>query len=165
MIPVGGDQVYCYCDGPAEPIVPMHRLLSAYAEPVPTLLAALDQAGDTVRIHAGPIDEVVLDRWSRGRVLLIGDAAHATSPNMAQGAAMALEDAVVLADSLAAADHLHDALHAYELRRRRRTEWVLHQTHRRDRTRNLPAIVRNAVLRRFGERIYHANYRPLLQAP
>ena len=40
---------------------------------------------------------VELDSWSRGSVLLVGDAAHATSPNMAQGAGMAIEDALVLA--------------------------------------------------------------------
>ncbi|HJQ75761.1 MAG TPA: FAD-dependent monooxygenase [Acidimicrobiia bacterium] len=38
--------------------------------------------------------------WAAGRVVLVGDAAHASSPNMAQGAAMALEDALVLADEL-----------------------------------------------------------------
>jgi 2-polyprenyl-6-methoxyphenol hydroxylase-like FAD-dependent oxidoreductase len=75
------------------------ELWDGYAEPVPTLLDALDEAG-TGAGHAGAIEEVVLKSWSHGHVLLIGDAAHATSPNMAQGAAMALEDALVLAGSL-----------------------------------------------------------------
>jgi 2-polyprenyl-6-methoxyphenol hydroxylase-like FAD-dependent oxidoreductase len=43
------------------------------------------------------IEEVALDSWLREHVVLVGDAAHATSPNVAQGAAMALEDALVLA--------------------------------------------------------------------
>jgi FAD-dependent urate hydroxylase len=51
-------------------------------------------------MHVSTIEEVALDRWARERVVLIGDAAHATSPNMAQGAAMALEDALVLTDCL-----------------------------------------------------------------
>jgi FAD-dependent urate hydroxylase len=94
-------------------------------------------------------------------VLLIGDAAHATSPNMAQGAAMALEDALVLAECLTAARSIAEAAAAYERRRRPRTDWVLRQTHRRDRTRTLPPAIRNVVLKRFGRRIFDANYRPL----
>jgi hypothetical protein len=43
--------------------------------------------------------------------------------------------------------------------------WVLAQTHRRDRTRNLPPALRNLVLRRWGRNIFHANYRPLLELP
>jgi 2-polyprenyl-6-methoxyphenol hydroxylase-like FAD-dependent oxidoreductase len=43
------------------------------------------------------VDRPPLRRWGRGRVTLLGDAAHATTPNLGQGACMALEDAVVLA--------------------------------------------------------------------
>jgi 2-polyprenyl-6-methoxyphenol hydroxylase-like FAD-dependent oxidoreductase len=159
-IPIGDGHVYCYCDGPIGNPAPLRQLLSAYAPPVPELLEALDQDGGPA-VHEGPIEEVVLDRWSSGNVLLVGDAAHATSPNMAQGAAMALEDALVLADSLATADGITAALARFERRRRPRTDWVLRQTHRRDRTRNFPPAVRNTVLTRFGRRIFHANYRPL----
>ena len=111
------------------------------------------------------IEEVALDSWARGRVLLIGDAAHATSPNMAQGAAMALEDALVLAEYLERPDSIPDALAAFEARRRPRTDWVRAQTHRRDRTRYLAAPVRNALLRTLGRKIFQANYRPLLAEP
>ncbi|WP_199442214.1 FAD-dependent monooxygenase [Umezawaea beigongshangensis] len=53
----------------------------------------------------------VLDRpWNRGRVVLIGDAAHSCPPTLAQGAAQALEDAAVLAELLLAADVLDDGL-------------------------------------------------------
>lgn len=45
-----------------------------------------------------PVEEVRLDSWHRGRVVLIGDAAHATAPVWAQGAAPAAEDALVLAE-------------------------------------------------------------------
>lgn len=164
-IPIGGERVYCYCDGPLEDSPPpLRELLSRYAEPVPTLLDALD-AADECLVHAGPVEEVVLGSWSRGRVLLIGDAAHATSPNMAQGAAMALGDALVLAESLAAADCVTKALAAHEDRRRPRTEWVRTQTTRRDRARTLPPAVRALVLRSSGARMFHANYRPLREWP
>jgi FAD-dependent urate hydroxylase len=164
-IPIGDGRMYCYCDGPLTfPPPPLRELLAGYAEPVPTLLDALNEAsnGDGTG-QAGAVEEVVLNSWSRGAVLLIGDAAHATSPNMAQGAAMALEDAIVLSESLTAADSIPDAFAAYERRRRPRTDWVLRQTHRRDRTRTLHPAARNLVLKQFGQRIFHANYRPLRQ--
>ena len=64
----------------------------------------------------------VLDApWNRGRVVLIGDAAHTCPPTIAQGGAMALEDAVVLAELLVDADvldqDLWDAFHARRFER------------------------------------------------
>ncbi len=161
-IPIGDGTVYCYTDcPPAAALSPLHDLLADYAEPVPTLLAASLAAP----VHGAPVEEVTLPRWSRGTVLLIGDAAHATSPNMAQGAAMALEDAIVLADALAGARSLVEALRAYEERRRVRTGWVLAQTHRRDRSRGLPPVIRNAVLRRTGRKLFATGYAPLHARP
>jgi FAD-dependent urate hydroxylase len=165
-IPIGDASVYCYCDGPTGSVPPLRQLLAGFAQPVPDLLDALEQSGTANRaVQAGAVEEVVLDTWSRGAVLLIGDAAHATSPNMAQGAAMALEDALVLLESLTAAGTVTAALAAHERRRRPRTDWVLRQTHRRDRTRTLLPAARNFVLKRIGRRIFQANYRPLLRQP
>jgi FAD-dependent urate hydroxylase len=113
-------------------------------------------------VHRSTIEEVVLDTWVRGRVVLVGDAAHATSSNMAEGAAMALEDALVLAECLRY-EATPAALSHFEALRRPRTDWVRAQTHRRDRTRYLPTVVRNMVLRAFGRRIFQSNYRPLRQ--
>jgi 2-polyprenyl-6-methoxyphenol hydroxylase-like FAD-dependent oxidoreductase len=162
-IPIGNGHVYCYCDGPLDdPPASPRDLLSDYAEPVPTLL---DTIGGASAVHAAQVEEVVLGSWSRRGVLLIGDAAHATSPNMAQGAAMALEDAIVLAESLTAADSVAEALSVYEHRRRPRTDWVLAQTHRRDRARTLPPAIRSMVLKRLGRRIFRSNYLPLRTQP
>jgi salicylate hydroxylase len=62
-----------------------------------------------------------LAQWTKGRVTLLGDAAHPTLPMMAQGANMAIEDGVVLARSFAAHDDAATALRAYEDARRDRT--------------------------------------------
>jgi FAD-dependent urate hydroxylase len=170
-LPLAGDRVYCYCDvvsppardtperGPAQRL---NELFAEFAEPAATLLEALDAAAD---IHVSTIQEVALDRWAYERVVLIGDAAHATSPNMAQGAAMALEDALVLTDCLRRVSAIPDAIAAFEARRRPRTDWVRAQTHRRDHTRYLPPTIRDNVLRFLGRRILQANYRPLLDKP
>ena len=66
--------------------------------------------------------------WTRGHVVLVGDAAHAMSPNMAEGVGMAVEDALVLAEVVAAGRPLTE----FEARRRPRVEFVQAQTHRRD---------------------------------
>jgi 2-polyprenyl-6-methoxyphenol hydroxylase-like FAD-dependent oxidoreductase len=99
----------------------------------------------------------------RGAVVLVGDAAHGMSPNMAQGAALAFEGALVLAGCLRDAATVTDAVAAFVARRSRRTGWVRSQTYRRDRTRNLPPVLRDLTLRAFGRRIFQSNYRPLLE--
>ncbi len=93
--------------------------------------------------------------------MLVGDAAHAMSPNMAEGVGMAVEDGLVLAETIAAGLPLA----AFEARRRPRVENVSAQTHRRDRARNLPAFARNPMLRRLGPQIFRGNYQHLLSAP
>jgi 2-polyprenyl-6-methoxyphenol hydroxylase-like FAD-dependent oxidoreductase len=62
--------------------------------------------------------------WSRGRVTLVGDAAHPMTPNLGQGACQALEDAVILARALRAAPDIAAAWQSYERTRRRRAASV-----------------------------------------
>ena len=159
-LPIADDWVYCYGDVLArEPAESLVLSLSRFDGLAQQLVAG---AAD---VHVSTIEEVALDRWVRGRVVLIGDAAHATSPNMAQGVAMALEDALVLADCVRSQRSIPDVLAAFVARRRPRTDWVRAQTHRRDRTRYLAAPLRDSVLRLAGQRIFRANYRPLLADP
>lgn len=162
-IPIGGGRVYCYADS-SSPHLEKADLAShfaAFADPVAILLARLDG----VRVHRAVIEEVVLPQWVHDRVLLIGDAAHATSPNMAQGAAMAMEDALVLARCLRETSDVDSGLSHFQRTRRPRTDWVRDQTHRRDHTRSLPPVIRNAGLRVAGRRIFRGNYAPLLAPP
>lgn len=76
------------------------------------------QVGDPDLIDCRPLFAVLVPPpWHRGRVVLIGDAVHATTPHMASGAAMAIEDAVVLGDVLAGESDLESALRRFaELR-------------------------------------------------
>jgi 2-polyprenyl-6-methoxyphenol hydroxylase-like FAD-dependent oxidoreductase len=68
----------------------------------------------------------------RGRVVLLGDAAHATTPGIGQGAAQAIEDAVALGRAVAEADELPAALDRYEELRRPRAALVLKMSRRGD---------------------------------
>jgi salicylate hydroxylase len=73
----------------------------------------------------GIYDRDPLPQWTRGRIALLGDAAHPTMPTLAQGANMAIEDGYVLARNLARhGDDVETALHAYAAERKPRTDWV-----------------------------------------
>jgi 2-polyprenyl-6-methoxyphenol hydroxylase-like FAD-dependent oxidoreductase len=74
------------------------------------------------------IDRPPRQVWGRGRMTLLGDAAHATTPNLGQGACQALEDAVILAHSLGGVASAEAALRDYEARRRERTNFVIDQS-------------------------------------
>jgi 2-polyprenyl-6-methoxyphenol hydroxylase-like FAD-dependent oxidoreductase len=166
-IPLGGGRIYCYADVDAAAATDptdgdpakLAEHFGEFAEPVPTILRAGLAAED--RPYFALIEEVVHRPWVRGRVVLVGDAAHAMSPNMAEGAGMALEDALVLAEVLAAGWPLTE----FEARRRPRVGFVQTQTHRRDRTRNLAPVVRNGMLRLAGQRIVRGNYKALRSEP
>ena len=85
-------------------------------------------------------DRDPLERWSEGRITLLGDAAHAMLPFFAQGAAQAIEDAVVLADCLQKADagSVPQALQRYEAIRRPRTSQVQRMSRGREVRNHLP---------------------------
>ena len=159
LVPVGAGLVYCYADANDARADQVKELFAGFAEPVP---AALDRLTDP---YVGWIEEAPSPAVSAERVVLIGDAAHATAPNMAQGAAMAVEDALVLAEELTVHSTVGAALGAFTTRRRPRTDWVRARAHRRDRTRGLPAPIRDKALRLAGERHYRADYRTLLAPP
>ena len=169
-MPVGSNRLYCYADlatfateDPTEAdLVRFRALFGEFAEPVPSILGQLDGFD---AIHFAPIEEMALDSWVRGRVVLLGDAAHATSPNMAEGASMALEDALVLARMLRTHGSPEESVSAFSERRRARIRWVQQRTHRRDRVRTLPAPLRNLALRIGGARLYRRDYQPLLDEP
>lgn len=96
-------------------VTQMQGMLSQFGGWVGPLRDVIDDQGSAAY---GPIEQVtVAEPWARGRVLIGGDAAHATSPHMAQGAAMAAEDAIVLAAELGQGERLDQALDAWYRRR------------------------------------------------
>ena len=169
-VPIGQNRLYCYADLAALATEdPSHRdldrfraLFEDFAEPVPSILREL-RGFDS--IYFSPIEEILTDPWVHGRVALIGDAAHTTSPNMAEGASMALEDALVLTRMLVTHESPDDALSAFTERRRARLNWVRQRTHRRDRIRTLPVHLRNLALRFAGTALYRRDYQPLFNEP
>jgi 2-polyprenyl-6-methoxyphenol hydroxylase-like FAD-dependent oxidoreductase len=92
------------------------------AEPLRRLFAALPAPA---RIITTAIEELWLDDWHRDNIVLLGDAVHAMTPNIGQGAGMAMEDAAVLAEELAGRGKIEDALANYVRRRKPRVETVM----------------------------------------
>jgi 2-polyprenyl-6-methoxyphenol hydroxylase-like FAD-dependent oxidoreductase len=89
------------------------------------IAAALDTTPASDRVWQPILDLPRLPRWHRGNVVLVGDAAHAMTPNLGQGAAQALEDVAALAGALKRHQRLVDALTAFAAERKRRAERVV----------------------------------------
>jgi 2-polyprenyl-6-methoxyphenol hydroxylase-like FAD-dependent oxidoreductase len=131
--PTGEDSLYAYIVeaaqdrsalSPDEQLATMKQLSQAYHGPWDEIRETLT---DPSRVNYTWFETHVLDApWNRGRVVLIGDAAHTCPPTIAQGGAMALEDAVVLAELLTQRDVLDQELwDAFMARRFERAKTVV----------------------------------------
>jgi 2-polyprenyl-6-methoxyphenol hydroxylase-like FAD-dependent oxidoreductase len=136
LLPVGGGITYVaaqlhtdepFDELPSGRIAHVRALFDDFGGPVPDALAAID---DPDAVHFGPAEEIDHDDWRRDRVVLIGDAAHACSPTLAQGGSLAIEDAIVLAELLSQRGDIDRALDAFVARRAPRATWVRQRTHR-----------------------------------
>jgi 2-polyprenyl-6-methoxyphenol hydroxylase-like FAD-dependent oxidoreductase len=103
------------------------RRFQDWHAPIRALIEATDEA---VILRNDIYDHDPLSRWSDGCVTLLGDAAHPITPNMGQGACLAIEDAVVLARCLEAAPNSRAALQAYQAQRMQRTASITLQSRR-----------------------------------
>ncbi|MBD3884394.1 FAD-dependent urate hydroxylase HpxO [Phormidium tenue FACHB-886] len=128
MMPVGDNRFYFFFDVPLPKGTPVHPngiraelagYFQGWCQPVQNLIQALDpDRTNRIEIHdVGP-----LDRFVQGRVALLGDAAHTTTPDLGQGGCQALEDAEVLTRYLMTTNlGVEDALKRYEAERQERT--------------------------------------------
>jgi FAD-dependent urate hydroxylase len=124
------------------------------------IIRATDSEIGAYTVH----DLATIPTWHRGPAVLVGDAAHATSPNAGQGASLAMEDALVLAKCLRDLPDTGRALAAYERLRRQRAEKVVAYSHRIGRSKTisnpLGVWIRDLVmpfaLKRFANPDAHA---------
>jgi 2-polyprenyl-6-methoxyphenol hydroxylase-like FAD-dependent oxidoreductase len=164
-VALGEGRVYCYADTLSRdlnaPDGDWRELFTDFADPVPKLL---EQGAAAYFSPIAGVLDLLAPAETRPPVLMIGDAAHASSPNMAQGAAMAVEDALVLAEILGR-QPIEMVPTVFQVRRQPRLRWVHEQARRRDSTRRLPSWVRHPVLRFAGARLFRANNALLRQRP
>lgn len=132
MNPVADNKMYMFLLEPSQEmeVIPdeelaprLRRLMGGFGGVVADVRSEVtDQSNIVVR----PLETIFLpETWSQNNVLLIGDAAHATTPQLASGAGMAMEDGVVLGEVLTQFDRLDEALGAFTERRLPRCKLVV----------------------------------------
>lgn len=106
----------------ADPLTELRRRFNTWHDPIPALLNATRP--EAVLHHDVNELRTPLPSYTVGRIALLGDAAHAMTPNLGQGACQALEDAVTLAAALGAESTVEAGLARYDAERRPRSQAV-----------------------------------------
>lgn len=129
LVPISEALMYLYLTTPepGNPRYPSEGLAAAMRAKVPAPLADLaTEITDDDAVVYRPLETVLLDGpWHKGRAVLLGDAVHASTPHLGQGAGMAIEDSIVLADELARHDTPEQAFAAYRERRFERCRYIV----------------------------------------
>ena len=131
LVPLAGDLMYLFLTShepsnpwmdPATLAEQMRQRLQGFTGVIGELR---EQISDSSQVVYKPMEVVFVNEpWYRGRVLLIGDAAHATTPHLGQGAGMAIEDAIVLSEELTAGGDLEQQLQRFMARRFERCKYI-----------------------------------------
>ncbi len=131
IVPIGGGRVYWFAtknapegqeESPEDRKQELLDLFNRWHPPIADLIKSTEP-GAILRHDL--YDRKPLKRyWGEGRVSLLGDAAHATTPNLGQGACQSIEDAYVLAHYLRGAKDIAGALRRYEAKRMPRTTYI-----------------------------------------
>lgn len=133
LVPLSAAAMYMYLTS-AEPDNPRlaregvaQQMRARTAAAAPRIRELAQQITDDDGVVYKPLETLFLEGpWHKGRVVLVGDAVHAATPHLGQGAGMAIEDSLVLAEELDRhADDLETALRAFEARRRERCRFIV----------------------------------------
>ncbi|MGV0717019.1 FAD-dependent monooxygenase [Mycolicibacterium sp. XJ662] len=132
-VPLGADHAYWFATertpeggrAPQGELAYLRERFASWAEPIPQVLAATDP-GEVLRNDLYDRDEA--RQWSRGPVLLVGDAAHPMRPHLGQGGCQGLEDAAILAKFLDGDADLAGAFARFEAFRRPRVRSVVRES-------------------------------------
>lgn len=114
-------------DRPSERISRIHKYFGNFGGIVPDILSQLK---DPSQIYQDDYNDLKMDTWHKGRVVLVGDSAHAILPNAGAGVSMAMESSAVLAEELCRTDskYIHHAFNQYQERRKSRVDKVQNQS-------------------------------------
>jgi len=132
LVPISKELMYLYLTTP-EPGNPHHPRVGLAAVMrrrteacAPAIRELAQSITDDEAVVYRPLDTLlVTGPWHRGRIVLLGDAVHTSTPHLGQGAGLAIEDALVLAEELARLPDLEAALTAYRARRIARCEYIV----------------------------------------
>jgi 2-polyprenyl-6-methoxyphenol hydroxylase-like FAD-dependent oxidoreductase len=132
LVPLSDTLMYLFVTTPepGNPRYPRDGLAAAMRDKLagspPAIAALAAQITDDDAVVYKPLEALFLrGDWHKGRVVLLGDAVHATTPHLGQGAGMAIEDSLVLAEELAGTDTPEAAFTAYRNRRFERCRYIV----------------------------------------
>ena len=126
-----------------------------------TIETLLDYADPNTLFKWALHDRLPMKQWSKGRIVVLGDAAHPMLPFLAQGAAMAIEDGAVLANCIDNFEEVGEAINHFEKIRKPRTSYVQSAARRNAKVLHfsgLAAILRNLVMGYVGNKIFNKLY-------
>ena len=135
LVPISRELMYLYLTTP-EPGNPRYAregLAAAMRRKLQTCAPAIRALAERITEDDGvvyrPLEGLLVEgNWHQGRVVLLGDAVHATTPHLGQGAGMAIEDSLVLAEELLRHDSVEAAFTAYRDRRFERCAYIVRQS-------------------------------------
>lgn len=132
LVPMSADLMYMYVTTPEpdNPWYPKEGIAAVMRGKLANCSPQIRELGEQITDDDGvvyrPLEGMLVrGAWSKGRVGLLGDAVHATTPHLGQGAGMAIEDAIVLAEEIEAHDDVETALKAFRERRYERCRYIV----------------------------------------
>jgi 2-polyprenyl-6-methoxyphenol hydroxylase-like FAD-dependent oxidoreductase len=171
LVPIGKNRFYWYATNnqpenlnlpAAERKAQLLKFFQHWHAPIPQIIAATNAENI---LHNDCYDRLPERGWSAGRVCLIGDAAHPTTPNLGQGGCMALEDAIVLTKCLRKSLSSNDAFREFEELRFARTKFITERSLMIGNVGQwqnpLAVFLRNSVTRLTPEKSLQKNFEPI----
>ncbi|MBE7104656.1 FAD-binding protein [Bacillus cereus] len=159
IVPLPNNEVYWYALINAKARDPKYKTYTTadlynhfknYHSPIPDIL---NNASDVTMIHRDIVDINPMKQFFDKRIVFIGDAAHALTPNLGQGACQAIEDAIILAECIKRNAHYRQAFIEYEQKRRARIEIISNTAWKVGKMAQIEskplAILRNQVMKRI----------------
>jgi len=171
-VPIGDNKVYWFaCKNAPYQDEHMKQLsrealkknFESFAYPVPQII---EQTPAENIIWSDIVDLKPIPRFAFNRILLIGDAAHATTPNLGQGACLGIEDALAVAEVLERHDNPVQAFEAFEQARLKRAHFIVNTSHRIGKVAQVEnrflARLRNAFFRLLPESVNERQLKQVL---
>lgn len=157
FVQIGERKVYWYAlkDSQHRETTFIEKLLDLFQNYHPIVKEIISQTEEVKLLTNEMLDLEPLNQWYRGNICLIGDAVHATTPNMGQGACQSIEDAYILSEELVNSKNVDEAFQNYQERRIQKANKVINMSWKLGKVAHLSnpvlAGIRNILLKNTPE--------------